>query len=134
MTRFADLSIRVYAAALPLYPPELRRDFGVEMTAVFAEDLEEAWRSAGLAGVIRVWSRAGWEVVRIALPGLVTNPAIGVPLLSFVQSVGALTTEVLLSHGRLSAPVLLLPGLAAALTSIAAVRAGKLGLPVPLEL
>lgn len=134
MTRFARCNARIYAAVLPLYPPDLRRDFGAEMTEVFLEDLAEAWRNAGLAGAIRVWSRAAWEIARIALPRQLENPAIGVPLLSFVQSVVALTTEMLISHGRISAPVLLLPGLVAALTSIAALRVGKLGLPAPLEL
>lgn len=134
MTRLTQWNARIYAAALPLYPQELRRDFGTEMTEVFVEDLAEAWRDAGLAGAVRVWSCAAWEIARIALPRQLENPAIGVPILSFVQSVVALSAEMLLSHGRLSAPVLLLPGLVAALTSIAALRVGKLGLPAPLKL
>lgn len=134
MTRLAEWNARIYAVVLPLYPPELRRDFGAEMTEVFVEDLAEAWRNAGLPGAIRVWCCAAWEIARIALPRHLENPAIGVPILSFIQSVGALTTEMLISHGRLSAPALLLPGLVAALTSIAAVRVGKLGLPAPLKL
>jgi hypothetical protein len=104
------------------------------MTEVFMEDLAEARRSAGVAGAIRVWFCAAWEVARIALPRQLENPAIGVPFLSFVQSVVALTAELMLSHGRLSVGVVLLPGVISALTSIAAVRAGKLGLPAPLEL
>jgi hypothetical protein len=134
MIRFIDWNARIYTAVLPLFPQELRRDFGAEMTEVFVEDLAEAWRNAGLPGAIRVWCCAAWEIARIALPRHLENPAIGVPILSFIQSVGALTTEMLISHGRLSAPALLLPGLVAALTSIAAVRVGKLGLPAPLKL
>jgi hypothetical protein len=134
MIRFIDWNARIYAAVLPLYPQELRRDFGAEMIEVFVEDLAEAWRNAGLAGAIGVWCRAAWEIVRIAIPRQLENPAVGVPFLSFVQSVVALTAEMVLSHGRLSAVVVLLPGLISALTSIAAVRVGKLGLPAPLEL
>jgi len=134
MIRFIDWNARIYTAVLPLFPQELRRDFGAEMTEVFAEDLAEAWRNAGLAGAIRVWWCAAWEIVRIAFPRQLENPAVGVPLLSFVQSVVALTAELVLSHGRLSPVVVLLPGVISALTSIAAVRVGKLGLPAPLEL
>ena len=135
MTRLAEWNARIYAAVLPLYPPELRRDFGAEMTEVFAEDLAEAWRNAGLPGAIRVWCCAAWEIARIALPRHLENPAIGVPFLSFIQSVGALTTEMLISHGRLSALARRCCQVSSrALTSIAAVRVGKLGLPAPLKL
>lgn len=86
MTSFLALKARLYAALLPLYPPDSRRDFGAEMAAVFAEDLSDAWRDAGLSGAIRVWLLAAIEFVRIALPGLMQIPAIAVPLLAFLFS------------------------------------------------
>ena len=134
MTRLLALSSRLYTAGLSLYPPDLRREFGAEMTEVFAEDLDQAWRSEGIAGVIGVWLCAVREMVRIALPSQFENPAIAVPLLSFalglfVQS-GIMTLALrhkpasAEAHGILGlfCEMVLAPSLAAALTSLAVVR------------
>ena len=78
MTRFIRLSTRLYTATLPLYPPELLRDFRGEMIQVFTEDMEDAWKRRGWAGIVRVCRRAAWEFVRIALPRRAENPMIAV--------------------------------------------------------
>jgi hypothetical protein len=67
-----------------LYPFELRRDFGSEMAAVFAEDLADACRAKSLSSVLAVWWRALLEILQIALPGRLTNRALVAPAVSVV--------------------------------------------------
>jgi hypothetical protein len=86
MTRWLRLSSRIYGGLLLLYPQELRRDFGAEMAAVFAEDLADAWRRQHSRGVFRVWWCSLCEVVRIAVPGHTENPAVMVPIGTFALS------------------------------------------------
>ena len=77
MTRFVRLSSHIYSSILVLYPADLRRDFGDEMTDVFAQDLAEMWHSRRLFGALSVWRRALWEVTSIAAPaGVATSAAI----------------------------------------------------------
>jgi hypothetical protein len=82
MNRFVQCSSRVYAGVLYLYPADLRRNFGTEMTAVFTDDLADAWRSRRLAGAVEVWWRAGSEVLQIALPGRLASEALVAPAVS----------------------------------------------------
>jgi hypothetical protein len=73
-----SLDARLYRAALYLYPPAFRRDFGAEMVRVFDEARQETllsgpggglWRfrarmSADLASaIVRQWLKTGWPVV-----------------------------------------------------------------------
>jgi hypothetical protein len=64
-----EVSHKVYARSLVLYPSELRRDFGAEMVEVFDEQISEAYSRSGLPGLLRVWFSATREFAAIALPG-----------------------------------------------------------------
>ena len=64
-----EVSRKVYATSLVLYPNELRREFGAEMVEVFDEQVSEAYSRSGFPGLLRVWFRATREFVTIALPG-----------------------------------------------------------------
>jgi len=74
----------IYEKLLLLYPEDLRRDFGGEMALAFADDLEEAWREARIAGALQVWWWTLRELLTVALPGQRSNPCVLVPALSFV--------------------------------------------------
>jgi hypothetical protein len=137
MNRLLEMSSRVYAAALPLLPPDLHRDFGSEIVAVFEEDLQDAWHRRGAAGAMRVWLCSGWEIVRIALPGLAARPEIAVPFVSFVLSAVIMTGEMMLALSHQPARdarglilfmcgAALLQSFTVALTSYAVVRTGRL--------
>jgi hypothetical protein len=69
----------LYEKLLLLYPEDLRRDFGAEMTLAFADDIE-------IMGVPRVWWCALGELLTVALPGQRSNPSVVVPALSFAVS------------------------------------------------
>lgn len=64
-----EVSRKVYATSLVLYPNELRREFGAEMVEVFDELVSEAYSRSGFPGLLRVWFSATREFVTIALPG-----------------------------------------------------------------
>jgi hypothetical protein len=69
----------LYQKLLLLYPQDLRRQFGAEMTLAFADDIKSM-------GAHRVWWCAVRELVTVALPGQKSNPAVLVPALSFAVS------------------------------------------------
>ena len=50
-----EVSRKVYATSLVLYPNELRREFGAEMVEVFDEQVSEAYSRSGFLGLLRVW-------------------------------------------------------------------------------
>ncbi len=66
----------LYQKLLLLYPEDLRREFGAEMTLAFAEDVENV-------GSLRVWWCAIRELITVALPGQRSNRTVLVPALSF---------------------------------------------------
>jgi hypothetical protein len=80
------LSRSLYGFLLLAYPWDLRDGYGKEMERVFAEQLSGAWRQRGLAGAARVWTLAGWELVRVAAPLHLRNPALIAAALSFVSA------------------------------------------------
>ena len=45
-----EVSRKVYATSLVLYPNELRREFGAEMVEVFDEQVSEAYSRSGFPG------------------------------------------------------------------------------------
>jgi len=136
MITFIALSTRLYATLLPLYPPDLRRDFGDEMAGLFAEDLADAWQTAGASGAIRVWFSTALEFARIAVPGLLQIPAVAVPLLSFLLSAAVVSLELMLTPNRADSAMggVLIGAFVSGLTSFVTVRAGESGVPHPLEL
>jgi hypothetical protein len=58
----------LYAALLLAYPRDFRTRFGEEMTETFSDQMLSAWTGNGLAGAIRVWLCAIWEIISIAAP------------------------------------------------------------------
>lgn len=86
----------IYGALILLCPVELRREFGAEICTVFAEELDDAWRTRGFAGAVGVWRNAVCDVIRMAIPGLRANPAIAVTAVSVGLNVLVVGTEVLI--------------------------------------
>ena len=66
----------LYQRLLLLYPQDLRREFGAEMTLAFGEDIQNM-------GYLRVWSCAVRELLTVALPGQSSNRSVLVPAFSF---------------------------------------------------
>ena len=64
-----EVSRKVYATSLVLYPNELRREFGAEMVEAFDEQVSEAYSRRGFSGLLHVWFSAAREFATIALPG-----------------------------------------------------------------
>jgi hypothetical protein len=85
----------LYQKFLLLYPQDLRRDFGAEMTLAFAEDVQNM-------GNLRVWWCAVRELLTVALPGQRSNRSVLVPALSF--GLCALTQSAELWIGTHQAP------------------------------
>jgi hypothetical protein len=83
VTRLLSLSSWMYARLIFFYSEDLRRDFGMDMALVFADDVAAAWRDKRAVGVIRVWWCALSEVLTIALPSQRANPCFLVPAISF---------------------------------------------------
>ncbi|HTW64327.1 MAG TPA: hypothetical protein VME17_06905 [Bryobacteraceae bacterium] len=79
-------SIRIYEQLLLLYPEELRRDFGEEMVLAFADDLQQAWGDARMAGVAQIWWYALRELITVALPGQRSSPYVLSPALAFLTT------------------------------------------------
>lgn len=131
------MSTWAYRGILLLYPPDLRRDFGPEMTELFSEDLDDAWRSCGFGGALRVWWCALCEILRVALLGQRTNPGFVVPSIAFALNTVVVGAELVLSmmHATTGprgfplvldvAPIVVFNSVAVALTGIAVVHTGK---------
>jgi hypothetical protein len=122
-----QLSTRLYARLLVLYPEDLRRDYGSEMALAFADDLDTARRDAGLRGVIRVWRCALCEFLKFALPGRLSSPAVRVPFIALAFSVFSLSVELVL-HYSTQAPLrfaiaAMLPTFGTVLTPLAVIWA-----------
>ena len=66
MPRTRSLADRIYGLLLRLYPRDFRAQFGAEMTEFFRERRESAWRTDGVFGIARAWSRAIGDVMRVA--------------------------------------------------------------------
>lgn len=64
MRQTIPMSSRVYSVILLLYPRTLRREFGQEMVAVFAEQLHDARHLNGWLGEMKLWGCVAGETVR----------------------------------------------------------------------
>ncbi len=76
-----EVSRKVYATSLVLYPNEFRSEFGAEMVLVFDEQVSDAYSRSGFPGLLRVCFSAAWEFVTIAFPGRLAGrmlPLVGV--------------------------------------------------------
>jgi hypothetical protein len=73
--------VALYRLLLWLYPADLRRDYGDEMTAVFTELLSTQPTTGGRAAIV---GRALGEVFTIALPGHLASERVIAASLSLV--------------------------------------------------
>jgi hypothetical protein len=64
----------IYAWLLTFYPEDLRREYGEEMTLVFADEIRSR-------GKLRVWWSALREFLRFAVPHTLSRPALRVPII-----------------------------------------------------
>ncbi len=136
------MSARIYSVFLSLYPADLRRDFGEEMTQVFLEDLENSRRRRGLFGAAQVWWRSVRELCRIVLPLEVSRREVAVPVLAFFVQEFFCAGLLLLSPFDPSMPVMhreamaltVVPGLFTASVAFVAMRMTVERDPVSLEL
>ncbi|MGA9389088.1 MAG: hypothetical protein WBV69_01455 [Candidatus Sulfotelmatobacter sp.] len=71
-----EVSHKVYARSLVLYPSELRRDFGAEMVEVFDEQVSDAYSRSGFPGFLCVWFSAIREFVTVAFPSRLADRAV----------------------------------------------------------
>ena len=84
----------LYQKLLRLYPQDLRRQFGAEMTLAFAEDIKNM-------GNLPVWWCAIREVLTVALPGQRSNRTVLVPAFSFALTALTVIAELWVgSHQR----------------------------------
>jgi hypothetical protein len=139
MTAMVRMGRRLYSASLPLYPAELRREFGAEMVEAFTDDMEDACRHRGFKATARVWGRALSELLRIALPQHLQKPAIAVPCILFACCEIVWSVQMMMIVHRtlpagLIAVMMFFPSLTVALTAAVAVCAGNRSLPTPLRI
>lgn len=64
---------RCYRTLLWLYPAELRRAYGHDMSDAFERGLDAEWRRRGGWGVVRAGCRAITELFTVAIPGHLMN-------------------------------------------------------------
>jgi hypothetical protein len=131
------MNARIYCLLLCLYPAELRRDFGAEMTEVFLQDLA-AGRPA------RVWWRSLKELFRIALPAVCSRRYVQVPAMLYLLMVMDFGSIIMFAprDGRSPLPhslaeiilLLIFPGLASAAIGFVALYIGDRAVPEPLNL
>ncbi|NQT13508.1 MAG: hypothetical protein HQ582_12210 [Planctomycetes bacterium] len=50
--RFPEIVVRIYRLLLKTYPASFRREYGEEMTSVFRDMSEAAWRRGGTVGLL----------------------------------------------------------------------------------
>jgi hypothetical protein len=61
-------SLLLYGVLLLAYPHDFRQRFGAEMVMTFSDQVREEWQRHRVAGVVRVWRSALWELVSLAVP------------------------------------------------------------------
>lgn len=75
-----------YELSLHLYPRELRARFGAEMSEIFAAQLEAVHTRHSSAAILRVWWEAYSELLSVALPCQIVNPAFAVRVASVLST------------------------------------------------
>jgi hypothetical protein len=86
MPNVMRLSCVAYNLLLTAYPREFRRRFGSEMAELFAKQMSAEWNRHQLGGLMRVWLTAVCEIVSVAGPLQLRNPALIAAVLSFICS------------------------------------------------
>lgn len=61
-----DWSQSVYRWLLGLYPADFRREYGAEMTQLFRDQCSDAYRKAGVGGLLRLWAASLGDVLHNA--------------------------------------------------------------------
>lgn len=117
MTRLICWSSSVYSQLLRVCPPELRRDFGLEMVLVFTDDLADRTAEAGMYGFLRAWRRAAFDLSVIAFRTAAESNSVRVPCLSCVLSAAGFFAQ-----GSRTPEILVWPSLAAGAVSFIAVQ------------
>jgi len=84
------MSTVIYAWLLNFYPEDLRREYGEEMTLIFADELRAR-------GHLRVWWNTLREFFRFAVPHTLSRPALRVPIIGVAFSILSLSAE-LVTH------------------------------------
>ena len=84
--RWIDLSRRVYARLLHLYPNEHRLEYGESMLQVFTDQLHSAYRNEGGRGVFSLWLRTLWDLGVSALKEQFSSPHLTAGLLEAVPN------------------------------------------------
>ena len=125
MTHLFRWSLRAYRNLLILYPDDLRGDFGPEMLEAFAQDLLVACTARSIKGAIRVWRITLHELIRIAFPAWLRNPAVAVPVLSAATALVS-QSPLLIMTIRRAAQMSLRPGDATPLDALFALALGAI--------
>jgi len=128
------VNARIYSLFLRLYPAELRHKFGVEMTEVFLDDIDDS-------GAARVWWRSFKELFRIALPAAFSHRYFVVPAMLYLLQALDLGSIMIWGprdrapHSVAETVVLAtLPGLVSAIVAFLALFIGDRSVPEPLNL
>ena len=79
-------ALKAYNLLLTVYPLDLRREFGAEMTDVFEQQLQGAREEGGRKGQLRVWLCAIGELLYVAVPAQLAQPIFLVPTLSLISN------------------------------------------------
>jgi hypothetical protein len=61
------LPIKIYQALISIYPSEFRRDYGDLMVQVFGDCCRQAFREAGMSGLLLLWWRTLLDTVKTAI-------------------------------------------------------------------
>ena len=92
MPRTLAAAAWIYRAALHLYPPGFRREFGDEMARDFEEATDEAWSATRSRGVLGLWAHTAADLAATAIVQWLRSglPAIALASAAFaLLSVGA---------------------------------------------
>ena len=84
-----------YRALLWLYPTDLRRKYGEEMTDVFEAVLLAEWTNRGARGVAAAVYRAIRELFTVAIPGQLVSDWMVIIGLSLAINLGVVVLEAL---------------------------------------
>jgi hypothetical protein len=104
MARSPDVAATVYQAALNLYPPAFRREFGTEMVHDFREASRETRASEGLKGLAAFWCSIATDLVMTVVLEWCRT---GLPLLTLASAVPVVTFLGVLSRVDRRAQVIL---------------------------
>jgi hypothetical protein len=93
MSNVMRLCLVCYRASLWLYPLELRRSYGGEMIAAFAQMLAAESAAHGLRGIAASGCRAITEIFTVAIPGHIHSDWVITAILLLGTNLGVLLLE-----------------------------------------